>query len=212
MADIPGSVTLTGFIAPTDTEDTYATHTDEYGRGGYRTVADVTARNAIPSLRRKEGMSVFVISEGIAYRLLGGTSNSDWFEVTASASEAATSLIAGENLTAYRAVLVRSDGKAYHADKGTVSERDNVIGIVKTGANINDLASIYIAGTVTNPVWNWVPGPVYVDASGTMTQTEPTTGYVVKMGVAIASTKVLIDIDKVGYVEFEHDTVDGGTF
>lgn len=212
MADIPGSVTLTGFIAPTDTADTYATHDDEYGRGGHRSVADLSARDAIPTLRRKEGMQVFVLSEGIAYRLFGGVSNSDWVEASSTAREASTSLIAGENLAPYRAVLVRSDGKAYYADKGTASERDNVIGIVKAAASINDLVEIYTAGTVTNPAWNWTPGPVYVNTSGTLTQTEPTTGYVVKVGVATASTKLLIDIDKVGYVEIEYDSVDGGTF
>jgi hypothetical protein len=38
MAQIPGSVRLTGFIAPSDTLDTYATQDEMYNRGGYRSV------------------------------------------------------------------------------------------------------------------------------------------------------------------------------
>ena len=34
MAAIPGSVRVGGFIAPTDSTDTYAVTDDAYGRGG----------------------------------------------------------------------------------------------------------------------------------------------------------------------------------
>jgi hypothetical protein len=42
------------------------------------TVADITARDAIVSGRRYEGMAVFVESTGLVYRLVGGITNSDW--------------------------------------------------------------------------------------------------------------------------------------
>jgi len=81
MAKIPGSVGLTGFIAPKDSADSYAVTDDKYNRGGYKTVADITERDAITADRRKEGMVVYVRSDGKEYRIVGGTDNSNWSEV-----------------------------------------------------------------------------------------------------------------------------------
>ena len=78
MASIPGSVPLSGKVAPTDTTDTFATHVDIYGEGGYMTVADIAERNAITNERRKQGMAVFVNSSNEFYILQGGTANTNW--------------------------------------------------------------------------------------------------------------------------------------
>ena len=86
MANIPGSVRVAGFIAPSDTEDLYPTHDSQYGKGGYREVADLEDRDAIPNERRKEGMAVWVISESKEYRLVGGITNSNWVANTGGSS------------------------------------------------------------------------------------------------------------------------------
>jgi hypothetical protein len=78
MASIPGSVTITGFVAPTDTADTYATHDSIYGKGGHREVADTTARNAIPAARRREGMTVYCNADAKNYQLVGGILDTNW--------------------------------------------------------------------------------------------------------------------------------------
>ena len=81
MAAIPGSVRVTGFIAPTDTADTYPSHDATYGRGGMRSVADLTERNAIPADRRQAGMLVYVSSNTTTYQLNQppwNFTNTDW--------------------------------------------------------------------------------------------------------------------------------------
>lgn len=78
MATIPGSTTVGGFVAPSDTADTYAAHTEEYGRGGYRTVADITARDAITDPRRSVGMLVHTLADNGIWELGPGLSNFDW--------------------------------------------------------------------------------------------------------------------------------------
>lgn len=83
MTAIPGAVRVGGFIGPTDDTDTYAVHDEFYGRGGWRTVADITARDAITADRRKLGMAVRVLDadgEGTQkyYTLKTGITNSDW--------------------------------------------------------------------------------------------------------------------------------------
>lgn len=44
----------------------------------FRQVADITARDAINSSRRWQGMLVYVISTETTYELKGGITNSDW--------------------------------------------------------------------------------------------------------------------------------------
>jgi hypothetical protein len=56
-------------VVPFDSADTYPTHDEKYGKGGYRTVADNTERDAIPADRRVEGMLVFSIADGVTYQL-----------------------------------------------------------------------------------------------------------------------------------------------
>jgi hypothetical protein len=82
MVQITGAVNLTGMIAPTDTTDVYPTHSSEYGKGGYREVANLVERDGIPSPRRVGGMLVTTQDTGKIYRLGSGLTNSDWVEVS----------------------------------------------------------------------------------------------------------------------------------
>jgi len=74
-------VKVTGSIVPNALTDGYPTHTDIYGKGGFMSVADVTARNAINELRRKVGMLVYVVADDILYQLKGGTDNTNWVTI-----------------------------------------------------------------------------------------------------------------------------------
>lgn len=50
-------------VVPTDTGDTYGTHDDQYGIGGFRPVETIVLMEAISNDRRKEGMEVRVYGE-----------------------------------------------------------------------------------------------------------------------------------------------------
>lgn len=78
MAKYPGSVTVTGFIAPTDTADTYATHDAVLGKGGLREVQTLLERDEIPNDRRRIGMLVYVIEDEKYYALFGDITNLSW--------------------------------------------------------------------------------------------------------------------------------------
>lgn len=83
---IPGTVPLSGPIAPSATTDTYPVTDPQYGLGGLRSVSTLTDRNDIPTLRRQEGMVVYVVAEQKHYTLVGGTGNQDWIELSGSPS------------------------------------------------------------------------------------------------------------------------------
>lgn len=69
MAAIPGGVKITGFISPTDSDDTYPVTDPVYGIGGYREVADHAARDAITTERRRAGMLVHTADDEKVWKL-----------------------------------------------------------------------------------------------------------------------------------------------
>lgn len=74
MAEIKGT-NLAAPIVPFTDQDVYATHEAKYGKGGYRTVQNMTELRAIPTPRLEEGMLVYVMDDdtGIhTYQYLGG--------------------------------------------------------------------------------------------------------------------------------------------
>jgi len=78
MANIPGSVRLTGFIAPTDSTDTFPVTDPTWGLGGLRRVSGTTERDLISTGRRESGMLVYSESDDNYYKLGSGLTNSDW--------------------------------------------------------------------------------------------------------------------------------------
>lgn len=80
-----GSVGLTSNIGTTGSGDTFPTHLDYLGKGGHRTVATITERDAITEARRSFGMLVTVNADPVpannkTYQLcnvaMGGNNNS----------------------------------------------------------------------------------------------------------------------------------------
>jgi hypothetical protein len=68
MTQIKGTNVLAP-VVPFDTSDAHASHEARYGKGGYRSVADIAERDAIPALRREAGMLVLTLSDGVTWRL-----------------------------------------------------------------------------------------------------------------------------------------------
>lgn len=68
MSNIPGT-NVTAPIVPYSETDIYPTHDDLYGRGGYRVVDNIAARDAIPAARRKAGMLVRTLDTNIVWVL-----------------------------------------------------------------------------------------------------------------------------------------------
>jgi len=69
MATIPGTIPMSGPIAPRSTRDRYPTHYDQYGHGGYRSVLTITERDNIQADRRKNGMLVYIVEDDKTYIL-----------------------------------------------------------------------------------------------------------------------------------------------
>ena len=98
---------------------------------------------------------------------------------------------AGEALGGHRAVAIRTDGKAWY-----VSPTDalvSVFGLTTGAASLGADVAIQSAGEMIEPSWNWTQGPVYLGASGTLTQTVPVAGAIVEIGIAGGPTSITIN-------------------
>lgn len=62
-------VKVTDVLSPTAPTDAYPTHDSQYGKGGHMEVATIALRDAIPSLRRRFGMQVYVAETNVTYTL-----------------------------------------------------------------------------------------------------------------------------------------------
>lgn len=62
MSKISKSVNIPGPIAPYDSNDTYATHSAIYGKGGWKSVTDLDALKLIPSDRLENGCIVRIVN------------------------------------------------------------------------------------------------------------------------------------------------------
>ena len=81
---LTAQVKVVGNLTTNGTADTYPTHLDVLGYGGYRVVTDITERNAIPTQRRKYGMLVYVQSDDNLYVLRDvALGNTNWTNLSA---------------------------------------------------------------------------------------------------------------------------------
>jgi microcystin-dependent protein len=69
-------------IRPYDDADTYASALSTEIKGGLHEVADTTARDAITTERRFEGMMCYCIADTKTYQLVGGITNDKWIELS----------------------------------------------------------------------------------------------------------------------------------
>lgn len=98
MSYIQGSIPVTGFIGPTDSNDTYAVTDAIYGIDGYRSVSGTTVRNSISTERRREGMLVYTQNDQNVWQLLPSPWNgtdSDWKLFISSAATASLTATTG---------------------------------------------------------------------------------------------------------------------
>lgn len=100
-----------------------------------------------------------------------------YIEVVASAGDAGT---AGATINGHRVVAWAADGTLVHADP--TARPFSIAGLTESSAVSGAPVAWTAQGQVTFSGWSWVGGPVFLGADGTLTQSLPSTGYVVVIG------------------------------
>ena len=85
-------------------------------------------------------------------------------------------------------------GLVYHPALATPADGVNVYGIAANAAVDGDTVEVHTQGPMTDASWTWVAGPVYVADEGVLSQTAPTMGWIVTVGMAIAPDTIDIHI------------------
>lgn len=92
-----GNIAIGGHITPTSPQDTFFVTTEEFHRGGYRTVDSIAAANSIPTPHRVAGMKIYVRDEDKEYRCSPDLQS--WVEVSGSSSNGAVNSAEISNLS-----------------------------------------------------------------------------------------------------------------
>ena len=189
MAALNGTI-VASKIVPTDSLDTFATHDEKYGQGGYRSVPTIADRDVISTERRREGMLVNVLADNEIYKLVGGIENTNWVsldEITGAASY--QSYTAGQTIHSVRVVSIGVDGSLVLAQP---EDSLSVIGISLNNASTGELVKVITKDVVSDPSLSLTPGqPVFFIADGIITQTPPNTIASCIVGTATSTTSFI---------------------
>lgn len=103
-------------------------------------------------------------------------------------------LTAADPLSGHRVATVNDDHQAIYADNTNIAHLHAILGVTIGAAEAGALVSVCTHGPITESSWNWTPRyPIYLGASGVLTQTPPAGAFVVIVGWAMSKTKMMVD-------------------
>jgi hypothetical protein len=79
----------------------------------------------------------------------------------------------------------------HYADNTNISHLGNILGFSEGAVNIGENLTIKFSGELDG-FSSLTLAPIYLSTNGTITQTVPTSGFILQLGTAISSTKILI--------------------
>jgi hypothetical protein len=86
-------------------------------------------------------------------------------------------------------------GELSHPSTSNPDHAGQVAGVAETAAASGATARIRTAGVTENDAWTWAEGPVFVGHDGVLTQTPPSSGWLMTIGRALTATSLLVDIE-----------------
>ncbi len=102
---------------------------------------------------------------------------------------------AGVSLGGHRAVVLNAAEEAIYADNTTLTHADKVLGITTGAVTAGQAASIRTTGEITEPSWAWaLDQAIFLGVDGMLTQTPPSSGFLLVMGFPISATKMFLAI------------------
>jgi hypothetical protein len=100
---------------------------------------------------------------------------------------------AGAVLSALTAVYERN-GVVLPLDYRDTDNIDYFLGITTKSATTNANIQVQRSDVIEDNFWSFVPGRVYLGVNGTLTQTHPTDGFDLQVGVAVSPTRLVLNI------------------
>jgi len=104
------------------------------------------------------------------------------------------SLSAGETIPGHK-VVSASGGGAFKASSTNAGNIQGAVGISLNAAATGETVNIATSGRVDEPSWSWPVGkPIFLGTDGALVVTPPTTGYLLRVGISLAPTALLVQL------------------
>ena len=102
--------------------------------------------------------------------------------------------VAGEAIGGHRVVVLDAAGLAFYADQSNPNHMGLVAGVSQGAASLAAAVNIMVKGRIIEPSWSWTPfAPVFLGLNGLLTQTVPTTGFLLVVGTAFDATSIFVN-------------------
>lgn len=98
---------------------------------------------------------------------------------------------AAQNISAYKVVGLNSLGQAYLVDFSVLADQYVVAGIAMFSAITGDPLNIITDGLLVTGAL-WTPGPKFLGAVGTLTDTPPTSGFFLQVASAPNASELIV--------------------
>lgn len=104
--------------------------------------------------------------------------------------------VASGPLSGHRVVTPLTNGKLVYADSSTPIHAHAPLWLTIESGLTDQSVEVVAYGSVTEPSWDWVYGPVYLGLNGVLTQTVPVSPdayFSVRVGVATSVTSMFVN-------------------
>lgn len=102
---------------------------------------------------------------------------------------------AGETVSALHLVY-ELDGKVYTLTPDDPDHIFLILGVTLTAADKDELLNVQRSGAIDESSWSWTPGPIWLGASGGLTQDPPVSGFDMLVGAAVSATRIILNLQE----------------
>lgn len=137
------------------------------------------------------GINLTTSGDGDSYLSDDGTYKS----ISASSTNSVIGQYTASEAIGGHIVVYQTAGGVAIASSDSTSHANRILGITNSAVSLGANVPVTLSGELTEPTWTFTEGlPVYLSVNGTLTQTPPTSGFILQMGVAVSPTKISVSI------------------
>ena len=117
-----------------------------------------------------------------------------WFQYVGADGGNPVALVAGESLGGQRVVAIGPGGTVIYAN-AQLDHSKKVIGVTTKSVNSGETVTVQTSGVMVDSGWTFTPGAtLYLGINSLLSATPPTTGFVKVMGIAVAATEIVLQM------------------
>lgn len=154
--------------------------------------ATIIKKPVTVTVKKQDAISIKMIQRG-----LSGEKGEAGDAAAANTTNAYT---AGENLSALKLVCIdTTSGELFLADSVDVGTSYTVIGMTLNAVNAGEQPNILFEGPYIDSGWSWNMASdvsLFLGANGLITQTPPTSGYLLRVGFATSSQSIFLHLSE----------------